>query len=83
MRALNVVTAVSNVTKNCGTKPSDFKVIVTFLPLSSTPNDNFAWLSFKFETQEDIHELVECVNEHNEKYCTIKTNVALPSRGKL
>lgn len=82
---MNIVIAVSNInyTKNCGTKPSDFKVIITFLPLSSTPNDNFAWISFKFETQDDIHEIIECVNELNEKHCTIKTNVDLPSRGKL
>lgn len=69
--------------KNCGTKPSDFKVIATFLPLSSTPNDNFAWITFKFETQDDIHELIVCVNELNEKHCTLKPNVDLPSKGKL
>ena len=69
--------------KNCGTKPSDFKVIATFLPLSSTPNDNFAWITFKFQTQDDVHELIECVNILNEKHCILKPNVDLPSKGKL
>lgn len=83
IRQLNLATAVSNVvyTKNCGTTMEDFELLITFLPESSTPNDEHSWITFSFNGK--FADFLYCDIDNNIKKCYIIPEKGFPGRGLL